>query len=127
LLLGLLKLGHGVAVEVLQHLGTDLETVRNKVEECVGCGPEPNVFGIPPYTPRAKRVLALAGKEAKDLKHTYVGTEHILLGLMLEGEGVAARVLKGFEIATGRKVTDSYSIVAAARPSPGEKRANGPK
>jgi ATP-dependent Clp protease ATP-binding subunit ClpC len=120
LLLGLVKSGHGVAVKVLQHLGTDLETVRNKVEEYVGYGSEPKIFGNPPYTPRAKKVLALAGKEAKDRKHTFVGTEHILLGLMREGEGVAARVLKDLESATGQKVADAYSIVDARRTNPGE-------
>ena len=98
LLLGLIKLGQGVAVNVLQKLGLDLETVRQEVEKQVGSGPENKMTGNIPYTPRVKKVLALAGKEAKALQHSYVGTEHILLGLLREGEGVAARVLKSLEV-----------------------------
>ncbi len=98
LLLGLIKLGQGVAVNVLQKMGLDLETVRMEVEKHVGSGPEAKVSGNIPYTPRVKKVLALAGKEAKALNHSYVGTEHILLGLLREGDGVAARVLKSLDI-----------------------------
>ncbi|MFL6545225.1 MAG: ATP-dependent Clp protease ATP-binding subunit, partial [Candidatus Udaeobacter sp.] len=98
LLLGLIKLGQGVAVNVLQKMGLDLETVRMEVEKQVGSGPETKIVGNVPYTPRVKKVLALAGKEAKALNHSYVGTEHILLGLLREGEGVAARVLKSLEL-----------------------------
>jgi len=98
LLLGLIKLGQGVAVSVLQKMGLDLETVRSAVEKQVGTGPEGKTSGSIPYTPRVKKVLALAGKEAKALNHSYVGTEHILLGLLREGEGVAARVLKSLDI-----------------------------
>ena len=98
LLLGLIKLGQGVAVNVLQKMGLDLETVRMEVEKQVGTGPETKMVGNIPYTPRVKKVLALAGKEAKSLNHSYVGTEHILLGLLREGEGVAARVLKNLEV-----------------------------
>jgi ATP-dependent Clp protease ATP-binding subunit ClpC len=98
LLLGLIKLGQGVAVNVLQKLGLDLETVRMEVEKQVGTGPDQKMIGNIPYTPRVKKVLALAAKEAKALNHTYVGTEHILLGLLREGDGVAARVLKNLDI-----------------------------
>jgi len=98
ILLGLIKLGQGVAVSVLQKMGLDLETVRSAVEKQVGTGQETKTPGSIPYTPRVKKVLALAGKEAKTLSHSYVGTEHILLGLLREGEGVAARVLKSLEI-----------------------------
>jgi len=98
LLLGLIKLGQGVAVNVLQKMGLDLETVRMEVEKQVGSGPDTKMVGNIPYTPRVKKVLALAGKEAKSLQHSYVGTEHILLGLLREGEGVAARVLKSLEV-----------------------------
>src|SRR5437763_2375082 len=98
LLLGLIKLGQGVAVNVLQKMGLDLETVRMEVEKQVGSGPETKMVGNIPYTPRVKKVLALAGKEAEALNHSYVGTEHILLGLLREGEGVAARVLKSLEV-----------------------------
>ena len=98
LLLGLINLGQGVAVNVLQKMGLDLDTVRQAVDEQVGLGPEAKPTGNVPYTPRVKKVLALAGKEAKSLNHSYVGTEHILLGLLREGEGVAARVLKSLDI-----------------------------
>jgi ATP-dependent Clp protease ATP-binding subunit ClpC len=98
LLLGLIKLGQGVAVNVLQRLGLDLETVRMEVEKQVGTGPDQKMIGNIPYTPRVKKVLALASKEAKNLNHTYVGTEHILLGLLREGDGVAARVLKNLDV-----------------------------
>lgn len=103
LLLGLIKLGQGVAVNVLQKMGLDLETVRKTIENQVGTG-----VGSPkaplniPYTPRVKKVLALAAKEAKALNHSYIGTEHILLGLLREGEGVAARILKALDIDIAR-------------------------
>jgi ATP-dependent Clp protease ATP-binding subunit ClpC len=98
LLLGLIKLGQGVAVNVLQKLGLDLETVRMEVEKQIGTGPETKMIGNIPYTPRVKKVLALAQKEAKQLNHNYVGTEHILLGLLREGEGSAAGILKSLDV-----------------------------
>ena len=98
LLLGLINLGQGVAVNVLQKMGLDLETVRLEVEKQVGTGPDQKLAGNIPYTPRVKKVLELTKKEAKALHHTYVGTEHILLGLLREGDGVAARVLKNLDI-----------------------------
>ncbi len=98
LLLGLIKLGQGVAVNVLQKMGLDPETVRLEVEKQVGTGPEVKQAGSIPFTPRVKKVLALANKEARALNHSYVGTEHILLGLLREGDGVAARVLKNLEV-----------------------------
>lgn len=98
LLLGLINLGQGVAVNVLQKMGLDLQTVRSAVEKQVGTGPDSKPSGSIPYTPRVKKVLALSGKEAKALNHSYVGTEHILLGLLREGEGVAARVLKSLDV-----------------------------
>src|SRR5438270_973812 len=107
LLLGLIKLGQGVAVTVLQKLGLDLETVRKEVERHVGIGPDQKMIGTIPYTPRVKRVLTLASKAAKALNHTYLGTEHILLGILQEGDGVAARVLKNLDVdieATRREI-----------------------
>src|SRR3982075_4301157 len=98
LLLGLIKLGQGVAVNGLHKMGLDLERARLEVEKYVGLHPPTNMVGDIPSTPRVKKVLALAGKEAKALNHPYVGTEPILLGLLREGEGVAARVLKSLEI-----------------------------
>ena len=97
-LLGLIKLGQGVAVSVLQRMGLDLESVRMEVEKEVGTGPESKSSTNIPYTPRVKKVLALANKEAKQLNHSYVGTEHILLGLLREGEGMAARVLTSLSV-----------------------------
>ena len=99
LLLGLnSKLGQGTAVAVLGKMGLNLETVRLEVEKQVGTGPDQKIIGYIPYTPRVKKVLALAAKEAKALNHTYIGTEHILLGLLCEGDGVAARVLKNLDV-----------------------------
>ncbi|HEY3761564.1 MAG TPA: ATP-dependent Clp protease ATP-binding subunit [Verrucomicrobiae bacterium] len=98
LLLGLIKLGQGVAVNVLQKMGLDLETVRMAVEKKTGSGPDQKMMGNIPYTPRVKKVLALAAKEAKALNHTYVGTEHILLGLLREGDGIAAQVLRDLDV-----------------------------
>lgn len=98
LLLGLIKLGQGVAVNVLQKMGLDLDTVRMEVEKQVGTGPDQKMIGNIPYTPRVKKVIALAQKEAKNLNHTYVGTEHLLLGLLREGDGVAAKVLRNLDV-----------------------------
>ena len=98
LLLGLIKLGQGVAVNVLQKMDLDLETVREEVEKQVGAGPDQKQSGSIPYTPRVKKVLNLAQREARNLGHTYVGTEHILLGLLREGEGYAAKVLKSLDV-----------------------------
>src|SRR5258707_917282 len=98
LLLGLIRLGQGTAVTVLGKLGLDLETVRQEVEKQVCTGPDEKMIGNIPYTPRVKKVLVLAAKEAKALNHTYIGTEHILLGLLRESDGVAARVLKNLDV-----------------------------
>src|SRR5216110_2011655 len=124
LLLGLIKLGQGVAVNVLQKIGLDLETVRMEVEKLVGTGPDQKVIGNIPYTPRVKKVLSLAAKEAKGLNHTYVGTEHILLGLLREGDGVAARVLKNMDVdieQTRQEILkELYPNFASGEESPGE-------
>src|SRR5450631_1876376 len=126
LLLGLIKLGQGVAVSVLQKMGLDLETVRAAVEKQVGTGQEAKAQGSIPYTPRVKKVLALAGKEAKALNHSYVGTEHILLGLLREGEGIAARVLKSLEVDPARTRNE---ILKALDPNftPPESEAESPQ
>ncbi|MSU58787.1 MAG: hypothetical protein EXS35_11570 [Pedosphaera sp.] len=101
LLLGLLALGQGVAAIVLQKQGVSLDLARSKVAEFVGVGPAQIVIGNIPYTPRVKKVLALATKEAQSLNHTFVGTEHILLGLLGDGDGMAARVLMSFDVNLG--------------------------
>src|SRR5580704_7274136 len=126
LLLGLINLGQGVAVNVLQRMGLDLEGVRMEVEKHVGPHPEAKMIGNIPYTPRVKKVLALAGKEAKALNHSYVGTEHILLGLLREGEGIAARVLKSLEVDPARTRNE---VLKALDPNftPPESEAGSPQ
>ena len=98
ILLGLVALGQGVAVTVLERMGISLETLRLEVEKAVGQGPETKTVGNVPFTPRAKKVLQLAAAEARTLNHSYIGTEHILLGLLREGEGVASQVLRNLEV-----------------------------
>ena len=91
-LLGLIHEHEGVAAKALESLDISLEAVRGQVEEIIGQGAKPP-SGLIPFTPRAKRVLELSLREALQLGHNYIGTEHILLGLIREGEGVAAQVL----------------------------------
>lgn len=98
ILLGLIKEGSGVAANVLENLSVDLEKVRVEVEKLVEAGTNTVSSGQPPYTPRAKRVLELALEEARNLDHNYVGTEHILLGLIRENEGMAAQVFHNLNI-----------------------------
>jgi ATP-dependent Clp protease ATP-binding subunit ClpA len=92
ILLGLLREGDGVAAKALESLGISLETVRQQVEGIIGQGQQAPSGHIP-FTPRAKKVLELSLREALQLGHNYIGTEHILLGLIHEGHGVAAQVL----------------------------------
>ena len=92
ILLGLIHEGEGVAAKALESLGISLEAVRQQVEEIIGQGQQAPSGHIP-FTPRAKKVLELSLREALQLGHNYIGTEHILLGLIREGEGVAAQVL----------------------------------
>ena len=92
ILLGLIHEGEGVAAKALDAMGITLESVREKVEETIGMTGNPS-SGSPPFTPRAKKVLELSLREALQLGHSYIGTEHMLLGLVREGEGVAAQVL----------------------------------
>src|ERR1022692_1001053 len=91
-LLGLIHEGEGVAAKALESLGISLEAVRQQVEEIIGQGQQAPSGHIP-FTPRAKKVLQLSREEALNLGHNYIGTEHILLGLIREGGGVAAQVL----------------------------------
>ena len=93
LLLGLLHEGEGVAAKALEELGISLDAVRQRVEDMIGQGSSAPIEGHIPFTPRAKKVLELALREGLQLGHNYIGTEHILLGLVREGEGVAAQVL----------------------------------
>ncbi len=101
LLLGVIREGEGIAATVLNNLGVDLDHIRQAVENMVTSSGGTMTIGEIPFTPRAKRVLELAVEEARSLGHNYVGTEHLLLGLIREGEGVAAKVL--LELGVDRK------------------------
>jgi ATP-dependent Clp protease ATP-binding subunit ClpC len=94
ILLGLIHEGDGVAAKVLESLGISQETVRQRVEKVIGRGKQAPSGHIP-FTPQSKKVLELALRESRALGHNYIGTEHILLGLIHEGDGVAAQVLTG--------------------------------
>ncbi len=104
ILLGLIREGEGVASTVLQKLGLSLENIRLEVEKLVQPGPTTQIIGDIPFTPRAKKALELAAEEARSLGHNYIGTEHLLLGLIREGEGIASQVLLnlGLELNTVR-------------------------
>ena len=94
ILLGLIHEGNGIAAQALTALGVSLDESRAQVEAIIGPGDLARVQDGPiPFTPRTKKVLELAAREARDLDHDYIGTEHILLGLMREGDGVAVQVL----------------------------------
>lgn len=97
-LLGLLKLGQGVAVNVLRNLHLNFENVRKEVERIVGFGPEMQVYGEPALTGKVKKVFEYANEEASNLSHNYVGTEHLLLGLLRQSDGVAVQVLENLHI-----------------------------
>src|ERR1700745_1823361 len=96
--LGLIKEGSGVAANVLRNLDVDLRKIRNEVEKIVQAGPEMVTMGKLPQTPRAKKVIEYAIEEGCTLNHNYVGTEHLLLGLLREQEGVAAQVLMNLNL-----------------------------
>jgi ATP-dependent Clp protease ATP-binding subunit ClpC len=98
LLLGLLMLDQGVGVNVLRHTGVNLQSVRMKIDELVGPGPGPKMSGKAPYTPRAEKALSMAAEEAKALNHTYVGTEHILLGLLRNNDGITGVALESLNL-----------------------------
>ena len=98
ILLGLVKEGSGVGANVLKNLEVDLRKVRLEVEKLVKSGPDMVTMGKLPQTPRAKKVIEFAIEEARNLNHNYVGTEHLLLGLLREQDGVAAQVLMNLGI-----------------------------
>ncbi len=97
ILLGLAAIGQGVAVSVLEGLGVSLDGLRIEIEKLVGVGPETQTVGNVPFTPRARKALQLASMEASSMNHDYIGTEHLLLGLLREGEGVAAQALRNMD------------------------------
>lgn len=100
LLLGLVREGSGVAAATLKNMGVDIRKIRLEVEKAVKSGPELVTMGKLPQTPRVKKSIEFAIEEAKSLGHSYVGTEHQLLGLLREGDGIAAAVLKSLGLET---------------------------
>src|SRR5205809_955148 len=118
ILLGLIHEGEGVAAKALESLGSSLEGVRQHVEEIIGRG-EAAPSGHIPFTPRAKKVLELSLREALQLGHNYIGTEHILLGLIREEEGVAAQVLERLGLTLDRIRQEVVGLVSGVEGSPG--------
>src|ERR1044071_3472693 len=118
LLLGLIALGEGVAAQVLANLGVDLRRVRSEIEKIVGTGDNVMLLGEIPFTPRAKKVLEYAVEEAQHMGHSYVGTEHLLLGLIREEEGVAARVLENIGLRLDVVREEVISLLGEGQPGP---------
>lgn len=126
LLLGLIREGEGVAARALANLGIDVSKVRSQVEAMIGAGPFP-IQGPIGYTPRAKRVMELAMDESRKLGHNYVGTEHILLGLIREGEGVAAQVLNNLGVSLDKAQKEVLNLLGDPKAQGGHKKtANTP-
>ena len=115
LLLGLVREGDGVAAKVLSNLGVDLNKVRSAVEFIIGRGKRTGTGEIG-LTPRAKKVIELAVDEARRLNHSYIGTEHLLLGLVREGEGIAAGVLESLGVNLERVRGETTRILAQTQP-----------
>ena len=120
ILLGLIHEGEGVAAKALESLGISLDAVRQQVEEIIGQGQQAPSGHIP-FTPRAKKVLELSLREALQLGHNYIGTEHILLGLIREGDGVAAQVLVKLGADLNRVRQQVIGLIAGQRPQPGHR------
>ena len=116
ILLGLIRVGTGVAAHVLRNLNVDSKMIRMEVEKTVPAGPETVTMGRLPFTPRAKKVCELAVEEAHTLGHSYVGTEHLLLGLLRENDGVAARVLMNLGLKLDRVRQEVLNLVGADVP-----------
>ena len=127
ILLGLIKLGQGVAVDVLKRLGLDFDIVRAEVEKMVGTGPPNKGPAKPANTPRADKVYENAWEEAQRLKHNYVGTEHILLGLLKEEDGVAAKVLQNLDVDLEKARNEVLEILSGFAPPPGQGRPSDAK
>jgi ATP-dependent Clp protease ATP-binding subunit ClpA len=125
LLLGLLREQEGLAARVLESLDITVERVRAEVERIIGPGEE-LTEGQVPFTPRAKKVLELALRECKSLGHNYIGTEHILLGLARENEGVAARILVDFDADSEKIRNEIIRVLSDPGASPGQRRALSP-
>jgi len=116
LLLGLVREGEGVAAAVLQKLSLDLETIRLEIEKLVQPGPQTQVLGDIPFTPRSKKALELSAEEARALGHNYIGTEHLLLGLVKEGEGMAFRVLLNLGLDLGKLRNEVMELLGSGIP-----------
>jgi GNAT superfamily N-acetyltransferase len=119
ILLGLVHEGEGVAAKALESLGISLDAVRQQVEEIIGPGQQ-MLSGHIPFTPRAKKVLELSRREASQLGHDYIGTEHILLGLIREGDGVAAQVLVTLGADLNRVRQQVIQLITGQQPQPRE-------
>lgn len=117
ILLGLIKEGESVAAAVLQNLGLSLDTIRLEVEKLVQFGPSTIVSGDIPFTPKAKKVIELAMDEARRLGHNYIGTEHLLLGLIKEGEGVASHVLINVGLDLNKVRSEVIKLLGSSAPS----------
>lgn len=122
ILLGLIKEGEGVAAAVLTNLNVDLEEIQQKIEETVGKGKATSIAPDnpatdAPYTSRAKKVLELSETTARLLSHTYVGTEHLLLGLITESKGIAAQVLRDAGVDFGKAHAETLRLLGAEFPS----------
>ncbi len=118
ILLGLIREGEGVAAAVLQKLGLSPEKIRLEVEKLVQSGPSTMVSGDIPFTPKAKKVIELAMEEARSLGHNYIGTEHLLLGLIREGEGVASQVLVNLGLDLNRVRNEVITLLGSSGPVP---------
>jgi len=118
ILLGLIREGEGVAAAVLQKLGLSPEKIRLEVEKLVQSGPSTMVSGDIPFTPKAKKVIELAMEEARSLGHNYIGTEHLLLGLIREGEGVASQVLMNLGLDLNRVRNEVITLLGSSSPAP---------
>ena len=123
LLLGLIREGEGVASAVLQKLGVDLESIRIEVEKLVQPGPQTQVVGDIPFTPRSKKALELSAEEARALGHNYIGTEHLLLGLVKEGEGMAYRVLLNLGLDLGKLRNEVMELLGSGIPGHAQQQA----
>jgi ATP-dependent Clp protease ATP-binding subunit ClpC len=126
ILLGLIREGEGVAAAVLQKLGVSLENIRIEIEKLVQPGPATQIIGDIPFTPRAKKALELAAEEARSLGHNYIGTEHLLLGLIREGEGVASQVLLNLGLDLNAVRNEIMELLGSALPgfgAPGAQQA----
>ena len=115
LLLGLLREEEGIAARVLRELGVTLDDVRSDVTSIVGVGDEPATHGQIAFTPRAKRTLDLSLRAANELGHGFIGTEHVLLGLAREGDGVGSRILSGRGASAERLATAVLQTLQGGR------------